>query len=89
MRFIQHDRFQPFPQEYHNTYDVVHVRFMAVAFKRPDWIVAVQNVVQLISMFSASALPNSRSSIDGVTQSQEDISNGTSLKEVVGRTTLP
>ena len=56
-RFFQHDTLQPFPQEFHNTYDLVHVRFMAVAFKGLDWKVAMKNVLELLSMPNPSPRP--------------------------------
>jgi hypothetical protein len=56
LRFFQHDTLQPFPQEFHSTYDLVHIRFMALAFKGPDWTLAVKNVLELLSM---PCLPNS------------------------------
>lgn len=47
--YTQHDTLKPFPQEYHNKYDLVHVCFMAVAFNGPDWEVAVRNLLELLS----------------------------------------
>lgn len=48
-KWIQHNMLQPFPKEYHNLYDVVHVRFMAVAFKQTDYKTAVNNLVEIVS----------------------------------------
>lgn len=47
-RFVVHDVVEPFPAEYHESFDLVHVRFLNFALKLSDLERAVTNVINII-----------------------------------------
>ncbi|EED13940.1 hypothetical protein TSTA_101760 [Talaromyces stipitatus ATCC 10500] len=51
--YIVHDILEPFPNQFHNFYDVVNVRLMVLALKKYDIRVAAMNVAALLSKFYA------------------------------------
>ena len=46
--FVIHDITKPFPQKYHERFDLVHVRLLSYALKALDLKKAVNNVVQIL-----------------------------------------
>ena len=51
VEYIVQDVVDPFPQQYHQTFDLVHVRLMTYALKAKDLTNAVKNVVDIIRAF--------------------------------------
>ncbi|KAF3480352.1 uncharacterized protein GIQ15_05699 [Arthroderma uncinatum] len=47
-QYIVHDILEPFPSEFHNLYDVVHIRLMVLALKKDDIQTAAANVAALL-----------------------------------------
>ena len=39
---------EPFPQKYHSTFDLVHVRLMVWTMNRDDWLLVVRNACQIL-----------------------------------------
>ncbi|EAW24575.1 uncharacterized protein NFIA_041530 [Aspergillus fischeri NRRL 181] len=48
--YTVHDILEPFPNKFHNPYDVVHVRLMVLAVKKDDIRVAAMNVAALLKI---------------------------------------
>ena len=46
--FVVHDVVEPFPSEYHEKFDLVHVRLLSYALKAQDLEVSVKNIIQLL-----------------------------------------
>ena len=46
--FVMHDVVEPFPQEYHEKFDLVHVRLLSYALKEKDLDKAVENIIQIL-----------------------------------------
>ncbi|KAL4913605.1 hypothetical protein BDW62DRAFT_220576 [Aspergillus aurantiobrunneus] len=46
--FSVHDVLKPFPPEYHNRYDLVHVRMLVTAFVEPEYQTAVDNLFSIL-----------------------------------------
>lgn len=49
VEFITHDILQPFPQQLHEQFDLVHVRLLVLALKQNEIATAVKNVASLLS----------------------------------------
>jgi hypothetical protein len=49
-QYMLHDILKPFPEEFHDVYDLVHVRYMVVALKKAEFLIASKNLFQIISM---------------------------------------
>ncbi len=49
---------EPFPSEYHGLYDLVHIRYMVVAFKGEQYLQAIENLLQILSKDSPTSLPD-------------------------------
>ena len=47
-----HDVFTPFPNEYLNHYDVVHLRFMTPVLSKKNVPLLMRNLVSLLSMYT-------------------------------------
>ena len=56
VEFIKHDAVQPFPQRYHERFDLVHVRLLSYAIKAQDLDMTVRNIVQIISKIMRSCI---------------------------------
>jgi hypothetical protein len=54
--YIVHDMLKPFPAKYHGLYDLIHVRYLVLAFKKDQYAEAVQNLVPLLSVSSAARM---------------------------------
>ena len=39
---------QPFPPQYHGTFDLVHLRLLVCALERDDWVTVARNVLQIL-----------------------------------------
>lgn len=48
-KFVTADITKGFPEEYHNTFDVVHVRYIVLALSVPQIKIAVENALTLLS----------------------------------------
>ena len=48
MDFVIHSIIEPFPQQYHERFDLVHVRLLSYAIKARDLLKAVENVVEIL-----------------------------------------
>ncbi|KAK3167845.1 hypothetical protein OEA41_004291 [Lepraria neglecta] len=48
VNFVMHDIVEPFPQEYHEKFDLVHVRLLSYAIKEQDLDKAVENIIQIL-----------------------------------------
>jgi hypothetical protein len=46
--FVQ-DLLKPFPSEYHGVYDLVHVRFLALALQKEKFLPASKNLKTFLS----------------------------------------
>ena len=46
--FVVHNAVEPFPPEYHQKFDLVHVQLLSYALKAQDLEVSVQNIIQII-----------------------------------------
>ncbi|KAF8473400.1 hypothetical protein BDZ91DRAFT_714573 [Kalaharituber pfeilii] len=44
----EHDLTKPFPPEWHNFYDVAHVRFMSASMPKESWPIAYKNVLDIV-----------------------------------------
>lgn len=61
MTFVKHDMLKPFPQEYHGTFDLVHLRLMVLALKKEQITTAAENAAALLSWYQAQkTFPHSR-----------------------------
>ncbi|OHF02874.1 methyltransferase domain-containing protein [Colletotrichum orchidophilum] len=49
LEFRKHDVLQPFPAEFRGTFDLVHVRLLALGLKKDDWDVAVGHLRALLA----------------------------------------
>lgn len=49
--FVVHNVVEPFPEEYHEKFDLVHVRLLSYALKAQDLEISVKNVIQIVSEF--------------------------------------
>lgn len=43
------DTLQPFPSHYHGKYDLVHIRYMIIAFTKDQFLTAANNLMQILS----------------------------------------
>jgi hypothetical protein len=57
MKFIQHNILVPFEEHYLGTFDIVHVRLLVGALKKVEIPIAVENIIQLLSMHNGTQLP--------------------------------
>ena len=48
MKFVVHDMTEPFPQQYHERFDLVNIRLVSYAIKAVDLEKTVRNVLQII-----------------------------------------
>ena len=48
MDFVTHDIIEPFPQQYREEFDLVHVRLLSYAIKAHDLLKAVENLVEIL-----------------------------------------
>jgi len=48
MDFHEHDILQPFPADFHNRYDLVHIRLLVLALRKDQFEAAVTNVAALL-----------------------------------------
>jgi hypothetical protein len=51
MRYVVHDILEPFPEEFHGSHDMVHIRLLVLALKKDDIKTAATNVAALLSEF--------------------------------------
>lgn len=49
--FVVHDMTRPFPSEYHQAFDLVHIRLVVVAVKTKDLPKVLRNVAEILSEF--------------------------------------
>ncbi|MCJ1312095.1 hypothetical protein MMC25_005769 [Agyrium rufum] len=48
LNLVVHDMTKPFPTEYHDTFDLVNVRFVSYVLQAADMVTVVENIVQII-----------------------------------------
>ena len=48
MAFVTHSIIEPFPEQYREKFDLVHVRLLSYAIKAHDLLKAVENVVEIL-----------------------------------------
>ena len=48
MDFVTHNIIEPFPQQYREKFDLVHVRLLSYAIKANDLLKAVENVIEIL-----------------------------------------
>lgn len=51
LNLVVHNVVEPFPPEYHEKFDLVHVRLLSYALKAQDLEISVKNVIQLLREF--------------------------------------
>ena len=49
VNFVEHNVVEPFPPEYHEKYDLVHVRLLSYALRAQDLENSVRNIIQILS----------------------------------------
>jgi hypothetical protein len=54
--WIEHDMLQPFPEKFHRMYDIINIRFMALAFRKKDYTTATENIIKLLSKRSQTRI---------------------------------
>ena len=59
VQFVLHDITKPFPDEYREKFDLVHVRLLVYAVAASKLAAVVQNIVQILRRFCFYAIRNS------------------------------
>ena len=62
--FVVHDVVEPFPQQYHGSFDLVHVRLLSYALKAQDVQKAVENIIQILRESRSRPCSNSMFSLN-------------------------
>lgn len=66
INFVVHNVVEPFPPEYHEQFDLVHVRLLSYALRAQDLEDSVRNIIQLLSKM----LPQSKRDLGDILSSK-------------------